>query len=348
MSDVFISYATEDRECARMLAASLEDRGWSVWWDRKIVPGQSFDQVIERELETAKCVVVLWSESSINSEWVKNEAASAAERGALVPALIDNVKIPLEFRRKQTADLIGFKGDSSHSGFQALCGGISNVLPAGTTPPDVSPPSSSPRWNRIWVPGSIIAAVVALGLGIFLMSNEKSADQIPSKPVPPPAPTPWVEIYRTTHEGYRHKDCVPFSDLEAEVSKGPISRIDVYHGGYIHGIRIWYGSGIGSRHGYTEGINMTPWDVPKGERITRVEGAITGFYLSRLQFFTDKGLASPLFGGEPGKGFEVTAPSNGALMTIGGWADLTRHKAPSRHRAICGMTFHFGAPNPPP
>lgn len=106
MTDVFISYASEDREKARKLASALEACGWSVWWDRKIKAGQTFDQIIEHELETAKSVVVLWSKASISSEWVKNEAATAAERSVLVPALIDTVKLPLEFRRRHAADLI--------------------------------------------------------------------------------------------------------------------------------------------------------------------------------------------------------------------------------------------------
>jgi hypothetical protein len=58
MTDVFISYANEDRERAGRLANALESCGWSVWWDRKIIAGQAFDEAIERELETAKCVVV--------------------------------------------------------------------------------------------------------------------------------------------------------------------------------------------------------------------------------------------------------------------------------------------------
>src|SRR5262249_17012490 len=107
MADIFISYANEDRDTARKLAAELEARGWSVWWDRKIQAGQSFDQVIEWELETARRVVVLWEKNSISSEWVKNEAALAAERGVLVPALIDSVRPPLEFRCRQAADLVG-------------------------------------------------------------------------------------------------------------------------------------------------------------------------------------------------------------------------------------------------
>jgi hypothetical protein len=82
MTDVFMSYASEDRERARNLASALEARGWSVWWDRKIVAGETYDQTIERHLESAKSVVVLWSKDSVASEWVKNEATAASERRA--------------------------------------------------------------------------------------------------------------------------------------------------------------------------------------------------------------------------------------------------------------------------
>jgi hypothetical protein len=33
MSDIFISYAREDRPRVERLAAALEQCGWSVWWD---------------------------------------------------------------------------------------------------------------------------------------------------------------------------------------------------------------------------------------------------------------------------------------------------------------------------
>jgi len=180
MADVFVSYASEDRERARKLASVLATRGWSVWWDRKIIAGQSFDQVIERELETAKSVVVLWSKDSISSEWVKNEAAVAAEKGVLVPALIDRVKLPLEFRRKQTVDLVDWDGNSSHSGLQPLYEGISSAI-AGMVPPQpIAGPSGGLRWNRRWT--FAIAGVMAVALGLLVYWV--IAQQEPQAPAP--------------------------------------------------------------------------------------------------------------------------------------------------------------------
>ena len=53
MTGIFISYAAEDRERVRILAEAIESAGFTVWWDRRIEPGQSFDREIERELGAA-------------------------------------------------------------------------------------------------------------------------------------------------------------------------------------------------------------------------------------------------------------------------------------------------------
>ena len=65
MSDIFISYASVDRPQAKTLAEALAAQDWSVWWDRTLLPGKEFDEVIEHELDQSRCVIVPWSETSV-------------------------------------------------------------------------------------------------------------------------------------------------------------------------------------------------------------------------------------------------------------------------------------------
>lgn len=120
MSDIFLSYASEDVEHAGRLAQALSRHGWSVWWDRSILPGKIFDKVIEAELSAAKCVIVLWTRHSVESRWVRAEAGEALDKGRLIPVLLDESVIPLVFRQVQAASLIGWDGGDAHPGFQHL------------------------------------------------------------------------------------------------------------------------------------------------------------------------------------------------------------------------------------
>ncbi len=165
------------------MANALETRGWSVWWDRKIIAGQIFDQAIERELEMAKSVVVLWSKDSITSEWVKNEASHAAERGVLVPAIIDEIRPPLEFRRKQTADLVGWNGDPAHPGFVSLCDGVT-----ANAVPQLSPHAPSAlrhevgrnsRWK--WITAAVIIILV-VGFAAYWRVMRSTGSPVVDKP----------------------------------------------------------------------------------------------------------------------------------------------------------------------
>src|ERR1051326_2659376 len=94
MSDIFLSYANADRPRIIALVNALSKQGWTVWWDRTILPGKRWDQVIENELNATKCVIVVWSKHSVDSEWVHIEAEEAKHRGILVPVLLDDLKIP--------------------------------------------------------------------------------------------------------------------------------------------------------------------------------------------------------------------------------------------------------------
>ncbi len=120
MSDIFISYASADREKAKMLAGALEQKNWKVWWDRNILHGKKYDDVIQEALDTSKCIVVLWSNESVNSDYVKDEAEEGTKRNILVPVLIEDVKIPLGFRRIQAAKLYDWERFSEHKEFDIL------------------------------------------------------------------------------------------------------------------------------------------------------------------------------------------------------------------------------------
>ena len=103
---IFISYKHEDRLRARALADALETFGWHVWWDRDVKAGQTYRKVIGDALDAAGCVIVLWTATSVDSEWVQEEAQQGKERGVLVPILLDDVRPPLGFGQVQAANLV--------------------------------------------------------------------------------------------------------------------------------------------------------------------------------------------------------------------------------------------------
>lgn len=118
MADVFLSYKREDRGRAKLISDGIEKHGYSVFFDEEIDVGQSWNARIEHEIKEAKCVVVLWSERSIdpvNGEWVHNEARIGKTRGILAPAFIGECKTPIEFSGVQAADLSAWRGDPSET-----------------------------------------------------------------------------------------------------------------------------------------------------------------------------------------------------------------------------------------
>ena len=68
-----------------MLAALLQAEGYSVWWDTSLVSGEDFRKVIMTELGRARAAIVIWTESSVASDWVLSEAGRAHADRKLIP-----------------------------------------------------------------------------------------------------------------------------------------------------------------------------------------------------------------------------------------------------------------------
>jgi hypothetical protein len=125
--DVFLSYASEDRDRARVLVAALKLHGFQVWWDREIRPGDEFSPVIQQHLDAARAVVVLWTAHSIQKSFVKEEAARASSRKTLVPVLLDPVEPPMGFGLVSHVDLRRWRGDELAGEIDRLVDGVRSV-----------------------------------------------------------------------------------------------------------------------------------------------------------------------------------------------------------------------------
>ena len=99
-----------------------------MWWDAALRSGQTFDEVIEKELRSAKAVVVLWSPRSVASRWVRAEATLADRRNKLVPAIIEACDRPIIFELTHAADLSDWTGDTSDSRWKTLVSDLRRLV----------------------------------------------------------------------------------------------------------------------------------------------------------------------------------------------------------------------------
>lgn len=202
LTDVFVSYARQDRDRIAPLVRALEVRGLEVWWDSRIAGGAEFTREIEAQLEAAGAVLVVWSRRSIESRWVADEASAGAEQGKLVPISIDPVAPRIGFRQFQTLEFGAWNQDPADPCVTALLDALAAAgvraraplatdarprpdlepdptvpsaderpLPAVKTPGPAAPPSTTATPNAAFrrptvaVPLVAVLAAVLAGLG---------------------------------------------------------------------------------------------------------------------------------------------------------------------------------------
>jgi hypothetical protein len=169
MADIFISYSTDDRAAAARLAEFLQERGYSVWWDREIAAGQQFYGEIAGALAGCKVAIVIWTVSSIKSRWVLGEAETAASAEKLIPVREDSLserQLPIGFRPLHTIALSDRDG-------------LLRAIQIRST----NPPTPLSRWHiakmrlarrllvgRRWLtPGNAAIAAILVALGVYAM-----------------------------------------------------------------------------------------------------------------------------------------------------------------------------------
>ena len=181
MAGVFLSYAREDAAKAKSLARALERAGHGVWWDRHIRGGSQFAGAIEQALRNADAVLVLWSKTSVDSPWVRDEASEGRDSDRLVPVVLDGSRPPIGFRQYQSIDVSGWNGKGEPKQFGELLSAISDKAEAPADPDGAREQIPDAAATKSGKPFRITAAIIALAalavlvIGGWLYTSRDSA-----------------------------------------------------------------------------------------------------------------------------------------------------------------------------
>jgi hypothetical protein len=162
MTDVYISYAREDRERVRPLVETLQFEGWDVWWDPS-EPAIGGSAALDQKLGSAGAILVVWSSYSRGSEYVRSEAATGLYKNKLIQVRIDTAMPPRPFDQVEVIDLSHWMGERDDGAWRQTMSAVR--LFAG-------------------------APQMAQQLPAFNPPKAKKAKPAPKPPKPRPAPPP--------------------------------------------------------------------------------------------------------------------------------------------------------------
>lgn len=167
-SQVFISVKTEDNAVAAKLNKALTALGYDVWWQGEdLKSGQDWHGEINQAIPAAGAVVVLWSEKSMASSWVRHEASQGIAKGTYTPVRIEAIEIPRPYDRVQAIDLMNWDGTANHAGFQNLLVRLKTQMP---------PPV--PLWRQattlLWKQRAVIMLAAIALAALYLLVHQGS------------------------------------------------------------------------------------------------------------------------------------------------------------------------------
>lgn len=97
MTQIFVSHAPNDTECAEQIRQGLEAKGYSVWRVPASLSMESilYPRTIENDLLRSAAIVLVWSSSAAQSEWVERHSLFAQRlKKLIVPVVIDGTALP--------------------------------------------------------------------------------------------------------------------------------------------------------------------------------------------------------------------------------------------------------------
>jgi cellulose biosynthesis protein BcsQ len=215
---VFLSYASEDRPRIARVANALSAKGFDVFWDREtLLTGQSWRNEVESALDAADVMLVFWSQRSVSSAWVQEEAAEGLRRGILLPVLLDDANPPLSFRSLQ-ALLLTQASDAQIAQLGKHVERIAARRPGdGASSPVASASARAPARRSSWMVATVAVTAALIVGGVWLLAPQ-STNVVTAPPVVmPPTASPPKQVAATV--------VVPdVSKLGSEAAKAELER----------------------------------------------------------------------------------------------------------------------------
>lgn len=150
MTDVYISYAREDRESVRKLSETLRLEGWDVWMDSS-EPLPSHSAALDIKLASAGAILVVWSGYSRGSETVRSEAATGLYKNKLIQVRIDAASPPRPFDQVEVVDIGRWSGEREDASWRKVVSAVRLHAGVPEAKPQVSrkaappPPKPAPK-----------------------------------------------------------------------------------------------------------------------------------------------------------------------------------------------------------
>lgn len=108
---LFISYSSKDKGFANLLSSDLKEAGCIPWLDEwDIVGGQSIPEEIEKGINNSDFLLILLSNNSVKSNWVRAEWESTIwdenqnKEIRIIPILIEECEIPRFIKYRKYID----------------------------------------------------------------------------------------------------------------------------------------------------------------------------------------------------------------------------------------------------
>lgn len=192
MADIFVSYASPDRDVAFRIVEFLEQNGISCWVaPRDVAPGVDYGRAIIDAIEQSRALVLILSDQSNDSQFVQKEVERAVSKTkAVLPVRIREVTPSgsLEFFIS-TAQWVDAWKSPMEQHLLPLVNAIKAIGNPGAAPVRSAalPP---PKRSNAPVVAGIVIALLAAGAAAWWFTSRSTAPTAQMTPAPVPAPAP--------------------------------------------------------------------------------------------------------------------------------------------------------------